>query len=86
MHIRAYQENPEIMAVVHAHPPVATSFACAGISLDQAILTEAVLTIGTIPIAKYGTPSTVEIPDSIAPYCKDYNAVLLANHGGIDMG
>lgn len=86
MHIRAYQENPEIMAVTHAHPPVATSFAIAGVGLDQPILTEAIMGLGSVPIAKYATPGTHEVPDSIAPFCRDYNAVLMANHGALTWG
>ncbi len=86
MHIRAYRENPEIMAVTHAHPQVATSFSIAGIGLDQPILTEAIMSLGSVPIAKYATPGTEEIPDSIAPFCTKYNAVLLANHGALTWG
>ena len=79
MHIRAYQENPDIMAVTHAHPLVATSFAIAGICLDKAILPEAIVNLGIVPVAHYATPGTQDVPDSIAPYCKTHNAVLLAN-------
>lgn len=86
MHIRVYNENPDVMAVTHAHPPVATSFAIAGVNLDKAILPEAVVQLGTVPVAQYATPSTQEVPDSIAPYCKDYNGVLLANHGALTWG
>ncbi|WP_078592810.1 class II aldolase/adducin family protein [Evansella clarkii] len=86
MHIRAYKENPEINAVVHAHPPVATSYAIAGVELDKPISPEAVVLLGTVPIAPYATPGTEEVPNSIAPYCKDYNAVLLANHGALTWG
>lgn len=86
MHLRVYQENPVVKAVVHAHPPVATSFAIAGISLDKPVLPEAVVLLGTVPVAPYATPGTQEVPDSIAPYCKDYNAVLLANHGALTWG
>lgn len=86
MHIRVYQENPEVMAVAHAHPPVATSFAIAGISLDKAILPEAVVQLGSVPIAHYATPGTQEVPDSIAPFVKTHNGVLLANHGALSWG
>lgn len=86
MHLRVYNENPNAMAVTHAHPPVATSFAIAGISLDQAILPEAVVNLGTVPIAPYATPGSQEVPDSIAPYCKTHNGVLLANHGALTWG
>lgn len=86
MHLRVYKENPEVNAVVHAHPPVATSFAIAGIQLDKAVLPEAVVLLGTVPVAPYATPGTQDVPDGIAPYCKDYNAVLLANHGALTWG
>jgi L-fuculose-phosphate aldolase len=86
MHLRVYQENQDVNAVVHAHPPVATSYAIAGISLDQPVSPEAVVILGTVPVAPYATPGTQEVPDSIAPYCKDYNAVLLANHGALTWG
>ncbi|WP_045514851.1 class II aldolase/adducin family protein [Neobacillus niacini] len=86
MHLRVYNENPEVNAVVHAHPPVATSFAIAGICLDKPILPEAIVLLGTVPVAPYALPGTQEVPDSIAPYCKEHNAVLLANHGALTWG
>lgn len=86
MHLRVYKENPDVMAVTHAHPPVATSFAIAGISLESAILPEAVVNLGTVPIAPYATPGSQDVPDSIAPYCRSHNAVLLANHGALTWG
>lgn len=86
MHLRVYEENDEVMAVTHAHPQVATSFAIAGIELDRPLLSEAVVLLGRVPIAPYATPGTQEVPDSIAPYCKDHNAVLLANHGALTWG
>jgi L-fuculose-phosphate aldolase len=86
MHLRVYNENPEVNAVVHAHPPVATSFAIAGIPLDKPVLPEAIVLLGTVPVAPYALPGTQEVPDSIAPYCKTHNAVLLANHGALTWG
>ncbi len=86
MHLRVYKENPLVRAVMHAHPPVATSFSIAGIPLDKPILAEAIISFGSVPLAPYATPGTQEVPDSIAPYCVDYNAVLLANHGALTWG
>lgn len=86
LHLRVYNENPEVMAVVHAHPPVATSFAVAGIPLDRPVLTEAILTLGSVPIAPYATPGTDEVPNSITPFVRSHNAVLLANHGAVAWG
>ena len=86
MHLRVYKENPEIMGVTHAHPPVCTSYAIAGIGLDKAIYPEALVNLGVVPCIHYATPGSQDIPDSIAPYCKDYNALLLANHGALSWG
>lgn len=86
MHLRVYQENERVQAVTHAHPPMATCFAIAGRPLDEAILTEAILTLGTIPVAEYATPGTNEVPDSIAPFVNQFNGVLLANHGALTWG
>jgi L-fuculose-phosphate aldolase len=86
MHLRLYRENPEIMGVTHAHPPVCTSFAIAGIALDEAIYPEALVNLGVVPCVHYEPPGSQGIPDSVAPYCLDYNAVLLANHGALSWG
>ena len=71
MHLRIYQENPDVRAVVHAHPPAATAFAAAGIPLDRPVLQEAVVQLGTVPVA---------------PYCRDYRALLLEYHGAVTWG
>lgn len=83
MHLRVYAKRPDVKAVVHAHPIFATSFAIAGISLTQPIMPEAVIALGEVPIAEYGTPSTEEIPDAVEKYLPYYDAVLLANHGAL---
>ena len=86
MHMRVYRERPDVTAVVHAHPPVATAFTVADIDLDQYVLPEAVLTIGAVPTCDYGTPSTMEIPDSLDPYLQNHDAFLLRNHGALTVG
>ena len=81
MHLRAYRENEALRSVCHAHPPICTSFAVAGIPLDSPILAEAVITLGDVPIAPYAELGTEAVPEAIAPYCHTHNGVLLANHG-----
>jgi len=86
MHLRVYRENRDVNAVVHAHPPMATSYAIAGVALDLPIYPEAVVSLGVVPLAPYATPGSEGVPDSITPFCKTHNAVLLANHGAITWG
>jgi L-fuculose-phosphate aldolase len=83
MHLAVYETRPDIRAVVHAHPPVATGFAVAGIPLDRAVLAEVVTTLGSIPIADYGTPSTSELADAVRRYVSAHDGLLLANHGAL---
>ena len=83
MHLAVYELRPEINAVVHAHPPTATGFAVAGIPLDRAVLAEVITTLGSIPIAEYGTPSTQELADAVRQYIKAHDGLLLANHGAL---
>lgn len=86
MHLRCYEEREDVEAVLHAHPPVATGYAVANIPLDEYSMIETVLTLGSIPVTPYGTPSTYEVPDAIAPYLGEHDALLLQNHGALTVG
>ncbi len=86
MHLRIYNERTDVGAVCHAHPPISTSFAIAGIGLNQAIYPEAIVNLGIVPCVHYEVPGSQQLPDSIAPYVRGYNALLLANHGAVTWG
>jgi L-fuculose-phosphate aldolase len=86
MHLEVYRQRPDAHAVVHAHPPIATGFAVAGIPLDRAVLAEVVTTLGSVPIAEYATPSTAELPEAVRKYVKAHDGMLLANHGALTLG
>src|SRR5678810_1323989 len=86
MHLLIYRERPDVKAVCHAHPPHGTAFAVAGLAIDQPILSEVILTLGCVPLAGYGTPSTEELPQSLAPFIPHHDALLMANHGAVAYG
>src|SRR5215213_1048414 len=86
MHLLIYRERPDVKAVCHAHPPHGTAFAVAGLPIDQPILSEVILTLGCVPLAEYGTPSTDELSDAMRPLVKHHNALLMANHGAVAYG
>ncbi|MFZ2782080.1 MAG: class II aldolase/adducin family protein [Rectinemataceae bacterium] len=86
MHLKVYRERADVNAVVHAHPETATAFAVLGVALDKAYMPEHVVSLGAVPVAAYATPGTDEVPDSIAPFLHDHNAVLLSNHGVLTWG
>ena len=86
MHLRCYKERPDIGAVVHAHPPVATSFSAANMALDDYCITENIVNLGAVPVAPLAMPSTQEVPDSVAPLLENHDAMLLAHHGALTVG
>jgi L-fuculose-phosphate aldolase len=81
MHLLVYRLRPDVNAVVHAHPPTATGYAAAGLALTEPLVSEIVITLGSVPLAPYATPGTPELGDSLAPLIPDHDAILMANHG-----
>jgi len=86
MHLAAYRARPDVFAVVHAHPPVATAFAVSGEGLPGDVLPELVLQVGEVPLVPYATPGTDALPDAMKPFLPNYDAFLLANHGVTTLG
>ncbi len=86
MHLRCYKDRDDVGAVVHAHPPTATGFAVAQLDMDRYTMIETVVAIGSVPVTPYGTPSTEEVPEAIAPYLQEHDVLLLENHGALTVG
>ncbi|HYX71010.1 MAG TPA: class II aldolase/adducin family protein [Terriglobales bacterium] len=86
MHMLVYRLRPDVNAVVHAHPPTATGYAAAGMPLPEALCSEVVIALGSIPLARYGTPGTPELADALSPLIPGHDAILMANHGVVSYG
>ena len=86
MHLLVYRRRPDVQAVVHAHPSTATGYAAAGLSLNKALISEIVLSLGCVPLARYGTPGTPELSDALKDLVPNYDAILMANHGVVTYG
>lgn len=86
MHLRCYEEREDVCGVLHAHPPAATGYAVANVALDEYSMIETVIALGSVPVTPYGTPSTYEVPEAIAPYLGMHDALLLQNHGALTVG
>ncbi len=81
MHAAIYKARPDVVAVIHSHPPHATAFAIAGVDLPTCIHPEAEVFLGPVKTAKYITPGDQRLADSILPFVHDSNTVLMGNHG-----
>ncbi len=86
MHLLVYGMRPDVSAIVHAHPPIATAFTVAGFAFDSKILPEVWMMLGEVPLAPYATPATEEVPRSIEPYVAGSRAILLKRHGAVTFG
>jgi L-fuculose-phosphate aldolase len=86
MHLLIYRMRPDVEAIVHAHPPTATGFAAAGMALTEPLVCEVVIGLGCIPLARYGTPGTSELAQTLEPYVPNYDAILMSNHGVVSYG
>ena len=86
LHLRILRLRPDVDAVVHAHPPVATGFAVAGLDFEAFVLPELILQCGRVPLVPYGTPGTPELGDRLEQHLAGHDAWLLANHGAVTVG
>ncbi len=83
LHVKFYQDRPDINYILHVHSPYLTAFAAAGKEMNEDVLAEIVYCFGKIPLAKYALPGSKDLVDNTSVYFKDYDVVLMENHGVI---
>jgi L-fuculose-phosphate aldolase len=86
LHLVIYRENDMLRAINHAHPPISSTYAAAGVPLDKAFLQETAVVLGVIPVAKYAMPGTEELAKGAAEFCQNYLGALLEHHGVVAWG
>ena len=86
VHFAAYAIRPDIRAVVHAHPPVATGFSVAGETVEHPMLAELKYGVGTVPLVPYAQPGSRALAELAAESLRSYDVVLLQYHGAVTVG
>ena len=86
LHLAVYKARPDVMAAVHCHPPHATAFAVAEEPIPKCVLPEVEVFLGEVPIANYETPGSQKFADTVIPFVKKCNTIILANHGTVTFG
>ena len=86
LHLTALKARPDLRSCVHCHPPHATAFAVAREPVPKCVLPEIEVFLGEIAISPYETPGGQAFADTILPYVKDTETILLANHGTLTLG
>jgi L-fuculose-phosphate aldolase len=86
MHLAAYRRRPDVLAVVHAHPPITIALSIAGISMATCLLPEVIVTLGLIPTTEYAMPSSEENVRAISTLIDHHDALVLQRHGSLTVG
>ena len=85
LHLACYEERPDCLAVVHAHPPHAVALTLSGDEL-MPCMPEAITALGKVPTAHYATPGTELVANAVRPYLAESDCVLMERHGALAMG
>lgn len=86
LHLTIMKHRPDVKAVVHCHPPHATAFAVAREAIPQCVLPEIEVFMGEVPLAPYETPGGQAFADTVLPFLKATNTIILTNHGTVSFG
>lgn len=86
LHLNVYKHRPDMNAVVHAHPPLSTAFACARMEMNAPVVAEAILNLGEVPCAPFAAPGSPELAETVVPYLEGHAGCLMANHGALSWG
>jgi L-fuculose-phosphate aldolase len=86
LHLEIYKSREDVKSIVHCHPPHATAFSVAREPIPQCVLPEVEVFLGDVPITKYETPGGQAFAETIIPFVKKSNIIVLANHGTVSYG
>lgn len=86
LHVEYYKQRPDINYILHMHSPYLSTFAACNKALDEPLMPENIFYFGQIPLAEYGLPGSWDLVEKTSKYFKDYNVILMANHGMISAG
>jgi L-fuculose-phosphate aldolase len=81
LHCEIFKNVPQAKAVVHCHPPHATAYAISGCVPPSAIIPEFDVFVGSVAISPYETPGTKKFAETVIPFVRNHNTILLGNHG-----
>jgi L-fuculose-phosphate aldolase len=83
MHLSIYAARPDVGAIVHAHPPTAVGLTLSSDRPHLDICPESIVFLGDIGFARYATPGTPELPQSLVPLLEQSDCILLERHGAV---
>lgn len=86
MHLAIYHVRPDVKAIVHAHPPKATAWACSNQKLENNLCGEARYFLGDIAYSEYHLMGSEALANDVAKDLGEAKAILMENHGALTIG
>lgn len=86
LHTEIYRRRADVSAIVHAHPPYATAFACIGERIDATLTPEAVMTLGEVAYTPFHPAGSRELAEATAEGLGEANVAVMAGHGVVAVG
>ncbi len=84
MHIEIYKNRSDINAILHAHSTFLSTFALKGIPIENSPIVELkYLFNDKVPLVPYFAPGSAELAQAVGESFKNYDAVIMQNHGAI---
>lgn len=85
-HLAMMKVQPDAKACCHAHPPIATGFAAAGVVPERFLTPESEIFLGEIGLAEFRYPGSPECGEVVGGLSEDHTAIFMCNHGVITRG
>lgn len=86
LHLFVYKNRPDVNAILHAHPTVATAYSLTGQPFPSDIVTEGHMVLGPVPTVGYAGPGSMDLAMSCAGALKNVNVILMEGHGATTVG
>ena len=83
VHRLIYNEFPKVNAIIHAHPPFATTYALTNNELVSALSSEMYKNLGNVIVSEYAQPGSNKLAKNICKAAKKGHTILMKNHGVI---
>lgn len=85
LHLAVYRVRPDVLAVLHTHPPWLTGVISAGVPFRMLTI-EAVGYLGRIVHLSYSKPQSQALAQQVADAARTADTLLLSNHGMVTTG
>ncbi|MGC8998386.1 MAG: class II aldolase/adducin family protein [Candidatus Bathyarchaeia archaeon] len=86
LHTAIYRVRNDVNGIVHTHAPFATAFGIAGVEIIPLQVEMFLYIPNGVPIVPFELPGSKALAEAVQRLIRNFNAVILENHGIITVG